>query len=472
MTASIGGSGSFGEINFGTAALGDARRNRRLVRLANQIYAHPEGTLPQKISDPASYQAMYRLCKSQKVTHAVVLKPHRQLTLQKMQTCNDIVLVIHDTTELDFTSRTSLHDELGQIGNGKGKGYECHNSIAMAASSGEILGLANQILHHRANVQKNEGVAAKREREDRESLLWLRGSQAIGTAPPQSIWVNVCDRGADTFEFLDDQETRGCHYLIRSQKNRTILRGHGDEIDDEPQTKLLHDDIRNHPAWGGVLIWIPARDGSKARFAKCLISAAAVRIVPPHVRRGKHGKQPIASWVVRVWEIDSPHDVDGPLEWILLTNFPVLSLEDATTRIQWYEKRWTVEDYHKALKTGLGIEKLQFDSIDRLEPMIALLSVIATMLVNLRYEARNEETANQSASQHVPPTYIAVLTVWRYSERRTDVTVYDFYMALARLGGHQNRKSDGPPGWITLWRGWNKLQQMVDYAIKAGVEKM
>jgi Transposase Tn5 dimerisation domain len=42
--------------------------------------------------------------------------------------------------------------------------------------------------------------------------------------------------------------------------------------------------------------------------------------------------------------------------------------------------------------------------------------------------------------------------------------VREFFLALARLGGHQNRKCDGEPGWLVLWRGWMTLQQMVDGA--------
>lgn len=160
----------FGEMNFGAAELGDERRRGRLVQLADQIVAHPEGSLPQKLSDPAASQAMYRLCKRPEVTHAAVLEPHRQLTLQKMRNCEQTVLALHDTTEIDDTSRTKLHDQLGQIGDGGGRGYECHHSLAVVAETGEVLGLAHQILHHRADVPQNEGVAAKREREDRVAL--------------------------------------------------------------------------------------------------------------------------------------------------------------------------------------------------------------------------------------------------------------------------------------------------------------
>ncbi|MBL4883480.1 MAG: IS4 family transposase, partial [Planctomycetaceae bacterium] len=47
--------------------------------------------------------------------------------------------------------------------------------------------------------------------------------------------------------------------------------------------------------------------------------------------------------------------------------------------------------------------------------------------------------------------------MWRYRKDK-DLTIHEFYMALARLGGHQNRKSDHRPGWLILWRGWTKLQ--------------
>ena len=472
MATKSSDAGSFGEMNFGGAVLGDQRRSKRLVRLANQIAAHPQGTLPHKLGDPASYQAMYRLCKCPEVTHAAVLEPHRQGTLEKMRGWEDTVLVIHDTTELDYTSHKSLHHQLGQIGDGGGRGYECHNSLAVSAGTGELLGLANQILHHRAEVPKDEGVAASREREDRESRLWLLGSQAVGSPPPGRQWVDVCDRGADTFEFLDDEERRGRQYVVRSNYNRAILVGHCDDPGSGPQRGLLQDHVRNQEPIAGRVIGVPSGKGRKARRAKCLLSVVPLRIQRPHVKRGIHGDEPLPVWVVRVWEIEAPADVTEPLEWMLLTNLPTSSVEDVVARIPWYERRWTIEDYHKGQKTGCDIETLQFDHCDRLEPMIGLLSVVAVMLVNLRHAARQEDAATTPAATCVPQIHIAVLSVWRFRERRVNLTIREFYLALARLGGHQNRKSDGSPGWITLWRGWNQLQQMVDYALKAGVEEM
>jgi hypothetical protein len=33
---------------------------------------------------------------------------------------------------------------------------------------------------------------------------------------------------------------------------------------------------------------------------------------------------------------------------------------------------------------------------------------------------------------------------------------------IAQLGGYQGRRSDGPPGWKTLWHGWLKIQTWLE----------
>ena len=86
--------------------------------------------------------------------------------------------------------------------------------------------------------------------------------------------------------------------------------------------------------------------------------------------------------------------------------------------------------------------------------MIALLSVVAVMLLNLREAARRPDAKERLATEIVAPIYEEVLRNSRYKGRQTPLTVYEYTLALARLGGHMNRKRDGLPGWLTLWRGW------------------
>jgi hypothetical protein len=160
---------------------------------------------------------------------------------------------------------------------------------------------------------------------------------------------------------------------------------------------------------------------------------------------------------VPVWEVDRPQGQER-LEWILFTNEPVNSLADARRVIAWYECRWVIEEYHKALKTGCQIENLRFADESRLEPMIALLSVVALTLLNLRDASRRVDAHVTSASTVVAQEYIDALSLWRHNEVRSNWNIHDFFLAHARLGGHQNRKHDKPPGWLVLWRGWTALQ--------------
>ena len=213
-------SAHWGEEHFGDAQLGDVRRQRRLVTLATQMAKHPGGTLPDKLKNPADLKALYRLMDSDAVTHEAVLQPHINCTVDRMRAHDGVALVLHDTTELDYSGLNSLKDELGQIGNGGGRGYKCHNSLAVTAESREVLGLVNQILFCRPRVPKGETKSARRQRTTRESRLWKQGSEAVPAAPAGRLWVDVADRGADTTEFLDFEEAQGKKYVVRSQHNR------------------------------------------------------------------------------------------------------------------------------------------------------------------------------------------------------------------------------------------------------------
>lgn len=453
---------SFGETHFGQADLGHRRRTKCLVRIADRIYRHPGGTLPTKLHDPRDYKAMDRLMNRPEATHASVIEPHCQHTLQRMRQASAVVLMLHDTTELDYSGLLSITN-LGSIGNGGRRGYLCHNSLAFDPQRHEVLGIANQILHRRRLVGPKEKLKAKRERADRESRLWVDGLEAIGPAPAGCDWVHVADRGADSFEFLARHGAGGHGFVVRSKTERVIRRGH----DPHGPKDYLHRHVRTLPGHGRREVVVSARAGQPERKATVAVAFAPVLLCPPYLRRGDYEKRPLPVWVVRVSEINPPAGVE-PLEWILLTNRRVASVDDAWERVSWYECRWVIEEYHKAQKTGCAIEELQFTSSQALEPMIALLSVVAVTLLNLREASRRPDAQERRATDLVDARYVAVLSGWRYKKARMDLSVHDFFYALARLGGHQNRKRDHRPGWLILWRGWMALQHMLDGAEAVG----
>lgn len=449
---------SFGQRHFGTCDLGHRRRTQRLIDLADRLAEHPEGSLPQKLHDRAAYRAFCRLMNQPAVTHAAVLAGHRAQTFQQMRQHPGPVLIVHDFTELDYSSHHTLC-HLGQIGNGHGRGYECHNSLAVDPCTGQVLGLANQILHKRRDVPADEGVAAKRVCPDRESRVWVQAVEAIGPAPAGALWIDVCDRGADTFEFLEYELHHGRSFVVRSTYNRALVLADGDD-----DGGYLHDRLRAAAPQLGWTVRVAARPGQPARTAKVLASWAQVTVRAPQVRRGEHGREPLTLWALRVGEVEAPPEVAEPLEWLLLSDRPLPDGAAARQRVGWYERRPLIEDYHKAQKTGLDIEALQFTTEGGLQPALALLSVVAVLLLNLREGARDAARAEQPAQEYVAPVSVRVLSIWRYGEERA-LTVREFTLALGWLGGHLNRKCDGLPGWQTLWRGWNQLHAMVTYEL-------
>jgi hypothetical protein len=114
--------------------------------------------------------------------------------------------------------------------------------------------------------------------------------------------------------------------------------------------------------------------------------------------------------------------------------------------------RWLIEEFHKCLKTGCRLESRLQMTAQRLEAVAGILSVLAVRLLQLKSIANKQP---ELPAEHVVPR--AWLTMLRKLRRRPIVTVRDFFRHLAGLGGFLMRKGDGEPGWITLWRGLDKL---------------
>lgn len=274
------------------------------------------------------------------------------------------------------------------------------------------------------------------------------------------------------------QRASATGFVIRSAHSRSIRVGH------EPggARALLHVYARTLPEQGHcevavaqqVVIKKPKRQGQKTtavrtkRLAPLSVAAAPVLLHAPSSKTGEHGDQPLAVWIVRVGEANPPPG-EEPLEWLLLTNHPVTTAEAALLVKTWYEWRWTIEELHKAIClewkwAGCGIESLCFQHVDRLRPAIGILSILALTLLALRDPGRNPQARTRLAREQIDDEDIEVLSLWRHRTSRPDWTQHEFYLALGRLGGHSGRPSSPPPGWLVLWRGWEKLQLMTDGA--------
>lgn len=444
-------------VLFPDLDLGDARRDRRFRAVVGAVAANPGASLPELFPARSDYQACLNLFDSPRCTHAAILEAHQVATLDAMERHAGVVLILHDGTCLDFSGHTTLDDELGEIGNGGGLGWVAHQSLAVNPADRTVFGLVGQILHVRETVAKGESVAAKRDRASRESRLWLRALDEIGPTPAGATWVHVGDRGADLFEFLQPLADRAASFVIRSTYNRALGAGPRDAKADA----LLHDRLRAEPATAQWELTIPTKAGHAGRTAR--LSAAAIRAAlrPPHVKKGHYRDEPVPVNAVRVWEADPPAGAE-PLEWVLLTSEPTDTPDHLRTIADWYACRMQIEEFHKVQKSGTRVEGCQVQSAKKMAAFVAVLSVVAVGLMNLRLAARDPEAAARPAATVVPAVWVEVLS--RTLRGRPKAwTAGEFWVHLARLGGYHKNPANHPPGWITLWRGWAALHPLVRY---------
>lgn len=144
-----------------------------------------------------------------------------------------------------------------------------------------------------------------------------------------------------------------------------------------------------------------------------------------------------------------------------MTSLEINRLEEAARCVRWYTYRWLIERYHYALKSGCGIEKLQLETVRRIEMALATYTIVAWRLLWLTYEARCNpmqpcETVLETYEWQslcatinknpIPPTQPPCLR--------------EAVRMIAMLAGFLGRKSDGEPGIQTIWRGLRRLHDI------------
>lgn len=443
------GTAAWAEQQFAAVDLRHRRRTRRLVHSAALIAAHPEQPFNQ-LFGWNDLRAFYNLCDQEAATLPALQTPHWQQTRQAMGQ-HRLVLVLHDTTELDFTTHAALRGA-GPIGDGRGRGFLQHNSLAVLPQPRQVLGLAFQQWRVRRKAPRGEH-AQKRKRRPRESDLWLQGILAAGRPPAGSLWVDVGDRGSDIYEAMAAAVGVGHAFLFRLTPNRQVWAS----ADRGAPLVGLRDYALSLPSQGSDAVDIPGRGGRAARTAVVQLAAAPVWVPAPQGVPKRWQQPVIAAWVVRLWEADAPQGVE-PLEWLLLCSVPTVTLQELKERRDWYCCRWLVEVFHHVEKNGCQQEARRFETAARLEACLAILSVVAVRVLQLRtaLAAQPEAAAEQVARA-------AEVEVLRAVQRRpaARLSVREFVRGVAMLGGFLGRKHDGEPGVRTLWRGYQRLQDLV-----------
>jgi transposase-like protein/DDE family transposase len=438
---------------FGLAELGDLRRTDRLVQLAAALASNPQSSLPEALRGEAETVGAYRFLNQVDLTPEQILMPHFIQTRQEAsRRCQ--VLMIGDTTEVNLSSHRSLKGA-GPVGRSSlAQGFFIHSVLARDAQTEELLGCAYQQTFVRQPAPEQETKGQRKQRE-RESQVWEQSVRGMGSVPPNSQWIYVGDRGSDIFPFWQACQQLGYDFTIRVAQDRGVL---GQEAQSSSDADLLHlkSRARQLAAQDIRLLAVPATDAHPARDAVVEVSFEAVRIQPP-IHNATLEKTELALWVVRVWEPLPPAGIE-PLEWLLLTSVPVLTVADAWQRARWYRCRWLIEEFHKVLKSGCRLEDRRMHTVSALENLLAILTPIGMRLLRLRDLA--------VLFPDLPATQVVsleIVQIMALLDRRHEAewTVRDLCRSIARFGGFLGRTCDGLPGWQTLWHGWVFVQTVL-----------
>jgi len=439
------------ERNFSECDFGDKRRTKRVRKVATNMLAAPEKTLPGQNVEWADVKAAYRFFANDNVTFEKVAEPHWQ---QTRQTEAGRYLLISDTTDVSHYSHPATTG-LGMLGDGVGRGMQLHNCLMYDCNEQQIRGAAGALIYYRKHKPKNE-TRMQRLARTRESDVWGKLVDQVGEAPEGSQWIHVFDRGGDNFEAMCRIKLTGNDWVIRaSQLHRNVVTEDGRKVS-------LSEAISESRKLGSYELNLRSRPGVAARTAKIELSVVSVTFTLPsqYSKWVKNcGIKELNLNVVIVEEADASKGVT-PIRWVLLTSLPVETFEDAWQVVEDYENRWLVEEYHKVMKSGCSLEMHALRAAERLEPLIALVSVIGVRLFQLKLIGRSQPTAK--AKTHVPASWLKCLKLARPKSKLAGMTVYEFFRDLAKLGGFLGRKCDGEPGWQTIWRGFRKMQSILD----------
>jgi hypothetical protein len=454
---------SWAEEEFRSVDLGDKRLDRRLIRVVRRLADAPQHGIPAAMDGWKETQAAYRLFQNEKVTFEGILEPHAESTLRRVAK-ESVVFVLQDTTELDFTSKRKKNGDVGPLNFENRVGFYLHPSLVVTRE-GLHLGTVDARLWSRDPADFGINVdRKKRPFEEKESVRWRDGyrvSRGVAEACPKTTVINVADRESDIYEYLveaTEDPTENSRFVVRAASNRSLTEA--DETSNDGTHEKLRERMQEQPVLHEVSIDVPKRGNRKARTAVLEIRSGSVELNPPWRRDGRLPKVKVN--VVWAREKDAPPGETEPIDWMLLTDLPVSTPEEADSVLACYAARWQIEVFFRVLKTGCEVEELEFRSLSTLGPCLMVQMIVAWRVLNLMMLGRE--------CPDLPCDALLTEAEWKAAwqihkkERPPKVPprLGEMMRIIASLGGHLGRKCDGPPGPKPLWIG---LRRIADFAL-------
>lgn len=450
----------FDEIN-----LGDARLNQRLGTLTTQFFLNPESSIPSACDGWTGSKACYRFFKNQRVDHNKILEAHRGKCIERIND-NEMVLVIQDTTFVNYANHHKTTG-LGRIGKNKkadSSGLIMHSSLALS-EQGLPLGFLDQKIYARPFL---DGLKDRNRHathiSEKESYRWLEAFRASikGIKDPKKV-ITIADREADMYEFMLEIDKNDSNFLIRAVRDRAINK----KCKRSPVEKKIWAHMSEQEIIGRIKTKIQCRNNlNKFRNVELTIKIGSFSIQPSQQSRDKILDNPraVKMYAIYVQEnAKSIKDGEPPIEWMLLTNLVTTDLEAALTRIKWYKFRWRIDLFHKILKSGYRVESCRLSQAERLKRYLTVMSIVSFRILFLTYLQDVNKEANADITFTADElTILLMLLNKKANKKLRKLTISEAINMVGKMGGFFGRKSDGNPGFTTIWKGMKKLSEYVD----------
>lgn len=442
---------------FGSAQLGDARRTNRLVAMGSRVAASPAGSITAVFSDAAEREAAYRFVENDAIKGAEVTRSAARAAARRARG-EVFVFAPIDGTSLNLPDEDGRR-RLGRVGTRKtnAQGLQVMTGIGISAD-GTPLGILGQVFWTRERTgPRKKDSRNQRAVEDKETKHWLavmnQAHEAMQQeAPGTRLWFQE-DRGADAWPVLR---------TVAQAKHWITVRGSWDRrlVTSDPQQRYLWETMETAPLRGFYTVEVPASGDGKRSARTALLMVRAAEVTLDLV--AKPGKEHLPTRINAVWvyETGSTPEGEEPIEWMLLTNYPVVDFTDAELVIRGYTERWRIEQFHRAWKSGAcKVEDTQLEDRDHIVTWAAILASVAMRILRMTYFARHrpETPAEVELTRNEIDAAILVSETKKY-RRGARLTMAQAVQLIAQCGGYVGKSSGGPAGALVIARGLARIQ--------------
>lgn len=435
---------------FANICLSDDRLNCRFHSIMNGLSNQPTAPINQTCTSWYETKAAYRFFANDKVKFDEILRCHQEQTALRLRK-HPVILSIQDSSILDYNHHPATRG-LGNImkyENIEAFGLIMHTTMAVTPA-GIPLGILQQQLWAREKTGKRYDRNHKKQPiELKESGKWIEGlTKTVELCPQDALVVTIGDRESDIYDLFDRAIDLKTNLLLRVRYNRNL-----DGIEQK-----LWPHMQKQKVKGKLKIEVSTTEG-KVRIAHISVRIKRVTLVPPYSSRSE---KKIRLYMVYVTEDNPPKKIE-PVEWMLACTIPITSRQEAVEKIGWYKLRWTIEQWHRVLKSGCRVEHCKLATADKLKRYLTMMSVVAWRILLLSRLSREEPNSSCESvlSKHEwQALHCKINKTEKIPEKAPSVEQATIW--IARLGGYLARKNDGPPGPTAIWRGWQRLQDFSD----------